>query len=112
MYTCVPIYTTICVSKSITCKPKIYCCSYSPYEFSDEVNKTINWSQHPLQYPINKDRSIFISLPPLTLGKVYVQWAIACRRWWHKSFTVSSEITGGRVVLGAFHIGSSCTRRS
>ncbi len=34
--TCVP-NCTICVSKSITCKPQIYCCSHSPDESLDPI---------------------------------------------------------------------------
>ncbi len=41
--TCVP-NCTICVSKSITCKTKIYCCSHSPDESLDPISKGVNWS--------------------------------------------------------------------
>ena len=88
---------------------KTSCGSDPTYESLDPVSKKINWSQHPLQDPIDKGRSVFIFLPPLTLGKVYVQWAIACRCWWHtelfwlfgKSYTRIHGIVshGGKTIL-------------
>ena len=50
------IFSTILCSNVITVIPKIHCCSDSTYESLNEVHvsKTINWSQHPLQYSQNE----------------------------------------------------------
>ena len=46
----------------------------------------VNWSQHPLQDPIHKGRSVFHQSPGIIGIEVYVQWAILCRRWRHGTF--------------------------
>ncbi len=52
----------------VTVLIKIPCGSYSPFEFSDEVSKTLNWSQHSHNNTpftsIYTGRSKFISCPP------------------------------------------------
>ena len=65
----------------------IPCCGSDPtYESLDPVSKVVNWSQHPLQDPIHKGRSVFKQSPGIIGMEVYVQWAILCRRWRHGTF--------------------------
>ena len=55
----------------------ISCCVSDPtYESPDPVSKVVNWSQHPLQDPIHKGRSVFKQSPSSIGIQVYVQWAI------------------------------------
>ena len=83
----------------ITCIVKIYSCCYPTYEPLDPVSKVVNWSQHPLQDPIHKGRTKFTQVYVSGTGKVYVQWAILCRRWQHGTFHTTSEIHGGKTIL-------------
>ena len=54
----------------------IPCCGSDPtYESLDPVSKVVNWSQHLLQDPIHKGRSVFKQSPSSIGIQVYVKWA-------------------------------------
>ena len=77
----------VCVTGSTRCVRriplKVSSGSDPTYESLDPVSKVVNWSQHPLQDPIDKGRSVFKQSPGIIGIEVYVQWAILCRRWRH-----------------------------
>ena len=79
----------VCVTGSTRCVRrimlKVSSGSDPTYESLDPVSKVVNWSQHPLQDPIHKGRSVFKQSPGIIGMEVYVQWAILCRRWRHDS---------------------------
>ena len=51
---------------------KTSCGSDPTYESLDEISKVVNWSQNPLQDPIDKGRSTYIG--SLDLALVDSQW--------------------------------------
>ena len=95
----------------ITSNIKIYSCGSDPtYESLDPVTKVVNWSQHPLQHPIHKGRSIFIRLP--TIDQVYrtmgdsVPSLVALMNRYTMRYTQHLRQTG-RVPMGTILTGST-----